>query len=352
MEDKKSNIEQKENINNTEDYVMDEADSHQKKMELLDKMMDEITFSDDEDEENNKGKFILDKNNYQEEMSKIDKLYEQNQEEGVDEGTMNTYTGTKHEIINEIERKDFPIPYEVNNDDKFEECGAIKNIVENKILMSAINNNITKILNIDNIIFLPNKQYMGFIDDVIGQIDNPVYVIKIYPKLIEQKIFENIHIDDKLYYCSNRANIVNAIELKNKNKGCDASNAFDEEVSEGEQDYSDDEEEVNAKIKRKNKKKNKRMKIEENIINNNNDNNNNNLDNNSKINENNNSNNINIINAPYSINNINKSKEELNKQMDIFVNNAMNMNINPFSIPSNLNNIFQNNNINENNSNQ
>ena len=79
-----------ENINNTEDYVMDEADSHQKKMELLDKMMDEITFSDDEDEENNKGKFILDKNNYQEEMSKIDKLYEQNQEEGVDEGVGTT----------------------------------------------------------------------------------------------------------------------------------------------------------------------------------------------------------------------------------------------------------------------
>ena len=57
------------------------------------------------------------------------------------------------------------------------------------------------------------------------------------------------------------------MELKNKNKGCDASNLFDEEVSEGEKDYSDDEEEVNAKINRKNKKKNKnknkKMKFEE-----------------------------------------------------------------------------------------
>ena len=308
-----------------EDIIMEEKDSHQKKIELLDKLMDEINFSDDEDEENNNPKFILNQNNYNNEMSKINKLYEQNGEEGVDEGTMNTYTGTRHEIINELERKDYPIPYSITDNDKFEECGKIKNIVENKILMESINNNLSKILNLDNIIFLSNKQHIGFIDDVIGQIDNPVYVIKIYPKLIEEKILEKIKIDDKLYYCSNKINVINAIELKNKNKGCDASNAFDEEVSENEKDYSDDEEEVNAKIKRKNKK-NKKKKVEENLMNYNITN-----DNNNQINDN--ITNNNIINAPYSVNNLNKTKDELNKQMDIFVNNAMNMNVNPFSNP-------------------
>ena len=241
-----------------EDIIMEEKDSHQKKIELLDKLMDEINFSDDEDEENNNPKFILNQNNYNNEMSKLNKLYEQNGEEGVDEGTMNTYTGTRHEIINELERKDYPPPYNIIDNDKFEECGKIKNIVENKILMESINNNLSKILNLDNIIFLSNKQHIGFIDDVIGQIDNPIYVIKLYPKLIEEKIFEKIKINDKLYYCSNKINVINAIELKNKNKGCDASNAFDEEVSENEKDYSDDEEEVNAKVKRKNKKNKKR----------------------------------------------------------------------------------------------
>ena len=136
---------------------------------------------------------------------------------------------------------------------------------------------------------------------------------------------EKIKIDDKLYYCSNKINVINAIELKNKNKGCDASNAFDEEVSENEKDYSDDEEEVNPKIKRKNKK-NKKKKVEENLMNYNITN-----DNNNQINDN--ITNNNIINAPYSVNNLNKTKDELNKQMDIFVNNAMNMNINPFSNP-------------------
>lgn len=110
-----------------------------------------------------------------------------------------------------------------------------------------------------------------------------------YPTLIDQKLFDNVHLEDKLYYCSNRANLINAIELKKKNKGCDASNAFDEEVSEGEKDYSDDEEEVCAKIKRKNKRKNKKIKIQEdNTMNNNtNMNDSNNQNNQVNVNDNN-----------------------------------------------------------------
>ena len=324
MEEKHSN----------EDIIMKDADaiSHAKKMELLDKMMDEIDFSDsDDDEKKEKKDFILDEKTYTSEMSKINKLYEQNQEEGVDDGTMNKYTGTRHEIINEKERKDYPSPFEVTIEDKFEECGTVKNIIENEILMTCINNNVLKVLNLDNIIFLSDKTCIGFIDDVIGQINNPVYAIKLYPNLIEQKIIEKINIGDKLFFCSNRANVINAIELKNKSKGCDASNAFDEEVSEDEQDYSDDEEEVQAKIRRK---KNKKRKIEENIntINNNTNN---------QINMGNNINQGNIINAQNSSSNLNMPKKDLNEKMDIFINNAMNMNINPFTSPFDLNGMNQ-----------
>ena len=269
-------------------------------------------------------------------MSKINKLYEQNQEEGIDDGTMNKYTGTRHEIINEKERKDYPIPFEVTINDNFEECGIVKNIIDNEILMTGINNNVLKVLNLDNIIFLQDKTCLGFIDDVIGKIDDPIYAIKIYPNLIEEKISEKINPGDKLYFCSNRAKIINAIELKKKSKGCDASNAFDEEVSEGEKDYSDDEEEVQAKIRKKNNKKNKRKKIEENIISNNI---------NEKLNIGNNNGGNSFINAPYSNENLNKAKQELDKKMDIFVNNAMNMNINPFSSPFSLSPSTQSNNI-------
>jgi len=334
MEEKHSN----------EDVIMKDADaiSHSKKMELLDKMMDEIDFSDsDDDEKKEKKEFILDDKTYTSEMSKINKLYEQNQEEGVDDGTMNKYTGTRHEIINEKERKDYPPPFEVTIEDKFEECGTVKNVIENEILMTCINNNVLKVLNLDNIIFLSDKTCIGFIDDVIGQINNPVYAIKLYPNIIEQKIIEKINIGDKLFFCSNRANVINAIELKNKSKGCDASNAFDEEVSEDEQDYSDDEEEVQAKIRKKNNKKNKKKKIDESININNNTNN--------QINIGNNINEGNMLNAQNSSSNSNIPKKDLNEKMDIFINNAMNMNINPFSSPFDLNGMNQVNNSNNNN---
>ena len=341
MEDEnnnKMNKTEENTLQSNEDVVMQESESNKKKMDILDKMMDEITFSDSEDDDKkDKQPFVLDEKNYTEEMTKINKLYEQNIEEGVDEGTMNKYTGTRHEIINEKERKDYPIPFDVTLEDKFEECGIVKNIIENEILMIAINNNVLKVLNLDNIIFLSDKKSIGFIDDVIGQIDNPVYAIKLYPSIIDEKIVEKINPGDKLFFCSNRANVINAIELKNKSKGCDASNAFDEEVGEDEKDYSDDEEEVQAKIRRKNNKKNKKKKIEENMININNNDNNMQID--SNINQG-----INMINAPYSSENLNKSKEELNKKMDIFINNAMNMNINPFASPFGLTDINPENN--------
>ena len=341
MEDENNNKMNKTEENTlqfNEDVVMQDSESNKKKMDILDKMMDEITFSDSEDDDKkDKQPFVLDEKNYTEEMTKINKLYEQNIEEGVDEGTMNKYTGTRHEIINEKERKDYPIPFDVTLEDKFEECGIVKNIIENEILMIAINNNVLKVLNLDNIIFLSDKKSIGFIDDVIGQIDNPVYAIKLYPSIIDEKIVEKINPGDKLFFCSNRANVINAIELKNKSKGCDASNAFDEEVGEDEKDYSDDEEEVQAKIRRKNNKKNKKKKIEENTININKNDNNMQID--SNINQG-----INMINAPYSSENLNKSKEELNKKMDIFINNAMNMNINPFSSPFGLTDINSENN--------
>ena len=57
------------------------------------------------------------------------------------------------------------------------------------------------------------------------------------------------------------------------------------------------------------------------------------FDNSNQINNNQGNYNNSIINAPYTVNNLNKSKEELNKQIDIFVNNAINLNMDPFSNP-------------------
>ena len=68
-------------IESNEDLIMKDTYSNPKKIEILDKMMNEKSFSDSEDEEqkDKNPKFILDEKNYNKEMSKINKLYEQNQ---------------------------------------------------------------------------------------------------------------------------------------------------------------------------------------------------------------------------------------------------------------------------------
>ena len=279
----------------------------------IEQMLDDVNFSD---EENNK--MNLDEKTYLEEFKKIKKLYENPLEED-DTGTMNTYTGTKNEII-DSERKELPIPYEINENDLFTLCGIILNIVEGKILMKPQNNNSeNKIINLDNIIFNKNKKPIGFIDDVMGQIDNPIYIIRIYPNLIDEKFL--ININEELYFCINRAQIINYDEIKNKHKGCDASNAFDEEVSSDDMDYSDDNEEIEAKKIRKAKQLQiKKQKIEQ---------------------KNNLSQNIsNIINPNINTNNPVLFMQNMSIQMEKYneiMDNVTNKNINPFTKPSTLN---------------
>ena len=279
----------------------------------IEQMLDDVNFSD---EENNK--MNLDEKTYLEEFKKIKKLYENTLEED-DTGTMNTYTGTKNEII-DSERKELPIPYEINENDLFTLCGIILNIVEGKILMKPQNNNSeNKIINLDNIIFNKNKKPIGFIDDVMGQIDNPIYIIRIYPNLIDEKFKFNIN--EELYFCINRAQIINYDEIKNKHKGCDASNAFDEEVSSDDMDYSDDNEEIEAKKIRKAKQLQiKKQKIEQ---------------------KNNLSQNIsNIINPNINTNNPVLFMQNMSIQMEKYneiMDNVTNKNINPFTKPSTLN---------------
>ncbi len=300
-----SNIEYEYNINKI---------TKKDAIDKIDKMLDEVNFSDDE--ENNKMK--LDQKTYEEEMKKIKKLYENPIEED-DNGTMNTYTGTKNEII-DSERKELPIPFEINDNDIFNLCGIVLNIVEGKILMKGQNNNSeNKIIKLDNIIFNKTKKPIGFIDDVMGQIDNPIYIIRIYPNLIDEKF--QININEELYFCINRAQIVNCDDIKNKHKGCDASNAFDEEVSSDDMDYSDDDEEIKAKKIRKAKnleikklKSEQKNTLTQNISN--------------------------IINPNISTSNPLLFKQNMDNQMEIYneiMDNVTNKNINPFTKPSSLN---------------
>lgn len=229
------------NCNNNTEGEMYTMDYTKQSNRNIDEMLDNINFSDEEEEKN---KFKLDEETYKREMQKIQGLYE---EEDVT-GTMNTYTGTKHELD---KMKEIPVPFDLSLNSKMLLCGIVNHIVEDKVLIDQCLNN--KIVNLDNIIFNKNNIALGYIDDVIGNIDSPIYVMKIYPNLIDNNI--SINKGEEMFICEDKASLVNKEDLMKK-KGCDASNAFDEEVLNDEMEYSDDEQELQIKaIRRQQKKK-------------------------------------------------------------------------------------------------
>jgi rRNA processing protein Gar1 len=74
------------------------------------------------------------------------------------------------------ERKEIPIPFEITSSDALLEAGIIYDIIDNKTMIKA--NSMIGTLDLDNILFTINKIPFGYIDDVIGKIDEPYYILK------------------------------------------------------------------------------------------------------------------------------------------------------------------------------
>jgi len=205
-----------------------------------DKLLDEINLSDEEEIKQTIGNNNLQNEGrmadaeYNHQMDKINEFYDE-----FADGSMNKYTGTKNELE---ERVNIPVPFEIDSNTVFSEAGIVDSIFENdKILLKPILQN--GILDLDNIIWNSNHIAVGYLDDVIGKIVEPVYVVKFFPNLTDKNLVLQ---GEPLFYVKDKAQKVEKKELLRR-KGCDASNAFDEEVSDSGREFSDDEEEYHYK---------------------------------------------------------------------------------------------------------
>lgn len=203
-----------------------------------DEMLDDIVLSDEDKNEMDD----LDEKKYNEESKKIIDFYEEDE-------TVSKYTGTKNEVE---ELKEIPVPFEISPSDIFEEAGTIYEMFEDKILLKVNTSN--GILDLDNIVFNTNKIPIGYLDDVIGNVESPYYVLKIFPNLKNKTNGLGLAKNQQILYVKTKSKTIMKDKILNK-KGCDASNAFDEEISEDELEFSDDEEELKVKAKRKQIKK-------------------------------------------------------------------------------------------------
>jgi H/ACA ribonucleoprotein complex non-core subunit NAF1 len=198
-----------------------------------DKLLEEIDLSDEETQ-NPKNENATAEAEYNKQIGKVNEFYDE-----FADGSMNKYTGTKNE---QEERINIPVPFEIDSNTIFNEAGKVESVLENdRILIKANMQN--GILNLDNIIWNSNHIAVGYLDDVLGKIDDPVYVVKFFPDLAGRNFVVQ---GEPLFFVKDKAQKIERKELLKK-KGCDASNAFDEEVSDSGKEFSDDEQEYHYK---------------------------------------------------------------------------------------------------------
>jgi len=122
-----------------------------------------------------------------------------------------------------------------------------------------------KLFHIECIVCFGDKTVIGFIYELVGPITSPLYSIQLYPEFMDnltkgftskpevltQELKAALH-DKRTYVVKRTMKLINSKldEIMSK-KGCDASNIFDEEIPESDQEYSDDELEKEAKRLRK-----------------------------------------------------------------------------------------------------
>jgi rRNA processing protein Gar1 len=209
-------------------------------MENVEDILDNLQFSEEEDNivKNDKNQQNdLTEKTFNTEMKKISEYYEEDE-------SMNKYTGTKNE---KEEIREIPVAEIPTENDLLIEAGEIQERVEGDKILCRVNL-ANGILDLDNVLYNVNKIPFGYVDDVIGRVDNPYYVIKLFPSNDSHINHENR--GDRIFFLKRVGHTISTKSLMGK-RGCDASNAFDEELPENEVELSDDEEEKEKKKRKK-----------------------------------------------------------------------------------------------------
>jgi len=186
-----------------------------------------------------------------------------------------SYVKTVHEVDPEQVEKVGPKFEQVKLDDldEIKTFGSVcQYIKEGQGVVLVMPSEPESIFDLDNIVCLPedasdpntSKVVVGFIADVVGPVSMPLYCCALYKSFVEHlgKVgvtdLKAFLLGKELCLVQKCLKTINA-ELPEimKKKGCDASNAYDEELSDKE--FSDDEEEARVKKAAKNKRKMNKM---------------------------------------------------------------------------------------------
>lgn len=216
--------------------------------------VDDIS-SDDNSEssssEESLGDSFSDESSDENETSNIDYNDVEDEDEDSNEGPVKSV----HEIIDE-KAPSLPDNYEISPNTPIEEIGEITGLVENTIIIKARTSGEFRILQEKSIFCFEDRTVIGPLFEIFGRVQQPVYSVKFNSE--EQFLKFKESKGKTVYYVVPDSQFLYTDSIKHI-KGTDASNCHDEELPEEEQEYSDDEKELAAKLAKK-KKKNKKTK--------------------------------------------------------------------------------------------
>lgn len=126
--------------------------------------------------------------------------------------------------------------------------GKVYQIVDKLVVIEALKN--TPVLDLDSVLFFEGGQPLGQIFDVFGPITEPYYCVRFNSN---EHIKEKNIVKDQIVYCAPKTEYTSYVFVNQllKMKGSDASWKHNNEPPPNQLDYSDDEEERNAKKSRK-----------------------------------------------------------------------------------------------------
>lgn len=144
--------------------------------------------------------------------------------------------------------------------------GNLDIVVEDRIILAPVEK---IILNIENVVITKDRKIIGLVEDVFGPVERPKYSILNDQYLIELLSSGNLKVGDPVFCLATgmKALTEDQIYLMRAQKGCDASNKFDEEpIGAHDKDdihYSDDENEISGSKSGMLGKRNRKMDEED-----------------------------------------------------------------------------------------
>jgi rRNA processing protein Gar1 len=153
------------------------------------------------------------------------------------------YIGTVNEVV---ELAAPPVHTKVLADDEpVTPFGSVMQVMSDRIVVQSLPN--ARVLDEESLLCLASRRVLGAVFEVFGPVVRPMYVV-LFSSADELAAYvgeTSVKVGDAVSSADRNAKFV---EMQSAmQRGCDASNVFDEEVDPAHGDFSDDEEEARAK---------------------------------------------------------------------------------------------------------